>query len=92
MTKVRIGEHRWVNVSRRSLCDNCRADICFKRLEMIDDRIQRCDMFRSSFLVIKKCVECGALYELFSNLGSPDFEKCPVCNERASQSETNSDE
>lgn len=81
MTKVMIGEHRWVNVSRRCLCDNCIADVCFRKDGSHKTRIERCDLFRSPFVAFKKCVDCGSIYDLFSNLASLDFDKCPQCNQ-----------
>lgn len=81
MTKVKVGEHRYINVSRRSLCDNCIADVCFRKNEMVNGRISTCSMFKSPFVAFKKCTSCGGIYELFSNFNALDFEKCPKCNE-----------
>jgi len=81
MTKVKIGEHRYVNISRRSLCDNCVADVCFRRNEIPDERVLRCDLFKSPFVAFKKCSDCGGVYELFANINGLDLDKCPKCNE-----------
>ncbi|OPY31968.1 MAG: hypothetical protein A4E32_01576 [Methanomassiliicoccales archaeon PtaU1.Bin124] len=70
-----------MNISRRSLCDNCVADVCFKRSAAADERISHCEIFRSPFVAFKKCSDCGSIYELFSNISSLDFDKCPKCND-----------
>ncbi|QLH74046.1 MAG: hypothetical protein HPY73_00300 [Methanomassiliicoccales archaeon] len=80
MTKVQIGEHRWVNIRRRSLCDNCIADVCLRKQELTEVRVLRCELFRSPFIAFKKCIRCGCVYEVFSNFGSLDYDKCPECN------------
>lgn|GEM_PF-611910 len=79
MTRVQIGEHVWVNISRRNLCDNCVADVCLKRT---GDNIERCDLFKSPYVAFKKCNQCGEIFEVFSNFKSLDYDMCPVCNER----------
>ncbi|MFA5311827.1 MAG: hypothetical protein WC375_00745 [Methanomassiliicoccales archaeon] len=80
MTKVQVGEHRWVNVKRRSLCDNCVADVCVRREESRQTRIFQCDMFRSPFVAFKRCTRCGSIFEVFSNFHSLDYEMCQKCN------------
>jgi hypothetical protein len=79
LTRVQISEHVWVNISRRSLCDNCVADVCLKRTE---ESIEQCDLFKSSYIAFKRCSQCGEIYELFSNFKSLNYEMCPICNER----------
>ncbi len=79
MTRVQISEHVWVNISRRSLCDNCVADVCLKRTE---NGTEHCELFRSAYIAFKKCSQCGEIYELFSNFRSLDYDMCPICNER----------
>lgn len=78
--RVKVSEFRTVNVSRRSLCDNCVADICFKREEYKQKRVLRCDMFRSPFVAFKRCVECGDVFEVFSNFDAIDYDRCQRCN------------
>ena len=79
MTRVQISEHVWVNISRRSLCDNCVADVCLKRT---DEHIEQCKLFKSTYIAFKKCNQCGEIYELFSNFKSLDYDMCPLCNEK----------
>ncbi len=82
MTVVKVGEHRYVNVKRRSLCDNCIADVCFKRDEHKGRRVVECELFRPQFVAFKKCTECSCVYEVFSNFNALDFDRCPACNDR----------
>lgn len=79
MTKVQVSEHVWVNISRRCLCDNCIADICFKKDR---DNIEQCDLYKSQYIAFKKCGQCGEIYELFSNYKALNYELCPACNEK----------
>ena len=79
MTRVQISEHVWVNISRRSLCDNCVADVCLKKTE---ENVEHCDLFKSTYIAFKKCRQCGEIYELFSNFKSLDYDMCPVCNDK----------
>ena len=79
MTRVQISEHVWVNISRRSLCDNCVADVCLKRTE---ENVEHCVLFKSAYVAFKKCTQCGEIYELFSNFKSLDYDMCPVCNDK----------
>ncbi len=79
LTRVRISEHVWVNISRRSLCDNCVADVCLKRTE---NSTEQCALFRSAFIAFKRCNQCGEIYELFSNFKALDYDMCQICNER----------
>jgi hypothetical protein len=77
LTKVRIGEHRYINVSRRSLCDNCEATLCNRNRS---GRVMDCDDFRPVFLAFKKCSRCEKVFDVFSNISSLDQELCPDCN------------
>jgi hypothetical protein len=76
MTRVSVGEHLWVNVSRRSLCDNCSADVCL----IGKGAKQECVSFRSPFMAMRKCDRCGKPYEVFENCRSLDLQKCKECN------------
>jgi hypothetical protein len=82
VTMVKVGEHRYVNVRRRSLCDNCVAEVCFRRDERKNLRVVECDLFKPQFLAFKRCRQCASVYEVFSNFNALDFELCPECNER----------
>ena len=77
MTKVRIGKNRWFNVNRRSLCDNCSIILCDQDRGV---RIMSCERFRPVFTAFKKCPRCGAIFEVYSNIGSLDQDLCPSCN------------
>lgn len=77
MTKVNIYGPVWVEVSRRSLCDNCMIDLC----EYRGHRIFRCDYYRPFYIAFKKCSHCGKVFEVFSNFFLLDHNLCPECNE-----------
>ncbi len=66
------------NISWRSLCDNCVADVCLKRTE---ESIEQCDLFKSSTLRSRDAASAET-NELFSNFKSLNYEMCPICNER----------
>ena len=78
MTRVRVGEHILLNLSRRSLCDNCLADICVVERS---GRVMECEHYRSPFLAFKRCQICGELYEVHTNLKGLNSDFCPGCNE-----------
>ncbi len=78
MTRVRVGAHILLNLSRRSLCDNCIADICMLRTS---ERVLECEHYRPQFLAFKRCEACGELFEVHTNLKGLKAELCPVCNE-----------
>jgi hypothetical protein len=78
MTRVRVGEHILLNLSRRSLCDNCLADICVVERS---ERVMECEHYRSPFLAFKRGEICGELFEVHTNLKGLNSDFCPVCNE-----------
>jgi len=80
--KVQVGEHRWVEVKRRSLCDNCLADICLRREELKSVRITECDLFKPRFIAFKRCRSCGSVFEVYSNFQSLDYDICQECNRK----------
>lgn len=77
MTRVKVGKHLFLNVSRRSLCDSCVADVCIRERA---GRVFECDDYRPIFLVFKRCSHCGELFEVHHNLCAIDPELCPNCN------------
>ena len=77
MTRVRVGKHLFLNVSRRSLCDSCVADVCVREP---GSRVLECHDYRTAFLVFKRCAQCGELFEVHHNLSALDPELCPRCN------------
>ena len=79
MTRVRVGNHILLNLNRRSLCDNCLADICMVERS---GRVMECEHYRSPFLAFKRCEICGELYEVHTNLKGLNSDFCPVCNEK----------
>jgi len=78
MTRIKVGEHLVINLSRRSLCDNCAADVC---LVERSERVVQCENYRSPFIVLRKCRSCGQIFDVCSSINSLDFEVCPACNE-----------
>jgi hypothetical protein len=76
MTTVSVGDHLWVKVSRRSLCDNCIADVCL----VGRDARHECDSFQPPFLAIRLCDKCGRPYDVFENHRELDLHKCRECN------------
>lgn len=79
MGKVKVGEHLWINVSRRSLCDNCSAEICVYNK---GGRVTECDKFTPVLTAFKKCRCCGGVFEVTSNFRALDYDLCRRCNER----------
>jgi hypothetical protein len=77
MTRVKVGKHLLLNISRRSLCDNCIADICLKER---DGRILECEEYRPPFLILRRCAYCGELFEIHQNIRALDLDLCPNCN------------
>jgi len=78
MGRVRIGEHLCINLSRRSLCDNCTAELC-----VYNDgrRVMECERFTPVLMAFKRCACCGELFEVSSNFRALDYERCPRCNQ-----------
>ena len=75
--RVRVGDHLWINLSRRSICDNCSAELCvYDRGE----RTERCEHFTPSIMAFKKCERCGSIYEVSSNFRALNYDLCPRCN------------
>lgn len=77
MGRVKIGEHLWMNLSRRSLCDNCSADLCVYEHGEI---VEKCDHFTPALIAFKRCKRCGSIYEVASNFRALDYDLCPECN------------
>jgi hypothetical protein len=77
LVKVRVGNHRIVNLRKRSLCDNCIADICAVKG---NGRVERCDHFSSPYLAFRRCPGCGRVYEVYANFQALNPENCPDCN------------
>lgn len=74
---IHVSEHRLVNIRRSSLCDNCSIRKC---TSCSGSRVTECRDFRPPFTVIMKCHKCGAIYDPYRNIRSPDYELCPHCN------------
>jgi len=73
-----IGKHLLLNMSRRSLCDNCIAEVCMKERQ---GRVLECAHYKVPFLAFKKCNRCGKVYEVYSNLRRLNYEICSSCND-----------
>jgi hypothetical protein len=81
VTRVKVGKHLLLNVSRRSLCDSCVADLCVNKPT---SRVFECEEYRAVFLVFKRCSRCGELFEVHHNMHALDPDLCPNCNAHAS--------
>jgi DNA-directed RNA polymerase subunit RPC12/RpoP len=79
MGRVRIGDHLWLNLSRRSLCDNCVYEVCTHN---DGGRVEDCPHFVPAIMALKLCCRCGEVYEVSSNFKALDYELCPVCNSK----------
>ncbi len=77
MVHVQVSEHKFVNIRRRSLCDNCCVYNC---TSFNGSRVTECKEFRPMLSVFMKCRECGRIYDPYSNLCSLNYELCPECN------------
>jgi len=77
MVRVQVSEHRFINIRRSSLCDNCCVHNCtsFK-----GSRVTKCLEFRPLFTVFLKCRKCGRIFDPYQDLSSSDYELCPECN------------
>lgn len=77
MAHLQVSEHRFVNIRRRSLCDNC----CVKNCTSFNgSRITSCPDFRPTFIVFMKCRACGKVYDPYQSICSLDYTLCPECN------------
>lgn len=79
MGRVRIGDHLWLNLSRRSQCDNCVYEVCTHNG---GGRVEDCPHFVPAIMALKLCCRCGEVYEVSSNFKALDYELCPVCNSK----------
>jgi hypothetical protein len=77
MGKVQVREHVWMNLSRRSLCDNCSAEVCVYNT---GERIAHCKDYQPKYVAFKRCNDCGSVFEVSSNFQGLDYDLCPVCN------------
>jgi DNA-directed RNA polymerase subunit RPC12/RpoP len=66
-----------MKVSRRSLCDNCSAELCVYNQ---GERVDKCDRYTPALMAFKKCLDCGEIYEVTSNFRALDYDRCPRCN------------
>lgn len=81
MVRIQVTEHRFVNIRRSSLCDNCSVHNC---TSVIDSRVTECLNFRPMLSVFLKCRDCGRVYDPYRSLRSLDYELCPECNHAVS--------
>ncbi len=82
MGLVKVGKHTYVRLSRRSLCDNCKADVC---LFNHGERMTECDRYEPKLTALKKCNSCGVLFDVSCNFQALDYDICKECNKRTSE-------
>jgi hypothetical protein len=75
--RVRVSEHRLVNIRRYSLCENCTVRNC---TSFNGSRVTTCPNFRPRFVIFMRCRECGEVYDPYQDISSLDYELCPECN------------
>jgi len=78
MGRVQVRENVWLKLSRRSMCDNCSAELCVYNP---GTRVMECDRFSPALTAFKQCSCCGEVFEVASNFRALDYERCPRCNE-----------
>lgn len=72
-----MGKHILINLSRRSLCDTCVADVCTRDTS---GRVLECEDYRPPFMVLRRCTYCGEFFEVHQNIRALDQALCPHCN------------
>ncbi len=77
MGRVKVGEHVWMNISRRSICDNCSARLCTYRTK---GRMMHCPKFSPALVAFKRCKVCGEVFEVSSNFRALNYDICQRCN------------
>ena len=78
MSQVQVRENVFIKVSRRSLCDNCIADVCFYNH---GQRVTRCERFTPAVVAFRRCARCGEVFEVMSNALALDQDLCQRCNQ-----------
>ncbi len=78
--RVKVGDHLWLNLSRRSQCDNCAYEVCAHN---DGSRVEDCPHFVPVIVAFKQCCRCGEVFEVSSNFRALDYDLCPVCNSKA---------
>ena len=77
MGRVKVGDHLWINISRRSQCDNCIYEVCSLNH---GGRITDCPFYVPIMMAFKRCARCGRVFEVSSNFRGLDYDICPECN------------
>lgn len=67
-------------ISRKSLCDECKAKLnCIS----VKGNVECCAQFNPLFVMFTKCRECGQSYEIHTAWKNDFLDECPDCgNER----------
>ncbi|TQS81393.1 hypothetical protein [Candidatus Methanomassiliicoccus intestinalis] len=81
MSRVSIGSNRVLVLSRRTLCDNCSADICLYKKE--GERVTECEHFIPILAAYKRCSSCGEIFEVSANCMSLREDMCLRCSYRS---------
>ncbi|HHT74838.1 MAG: hypothetical protein ACOX80_02405 [Methanomassiliicoccaceae archaeon] len=74
---VQVRENVYIRLSRRSMCDNCSAELCVYNK---GQRVTECDRFTPAIVAFKKCVCCGDIFEVSANFQAIDYDRCMKCN------------
>lgn len=77
MGRVELRENVYIKLSRRSMCDNCAAELCVYNT---GGRVTKCDRFIPALAAFKRCACCGDVFEVSSNFQSLDYDRCAKCN------------
>ena len=78
MSRVSIGHNKVLVLSRRTLCDNCSADVCLYKKE--GERVIECAHFVPILAAFKRCAACGEIYEVSANSMSLREDLCLRCS------------
>ena len=77
MGRVQVRDNVYMKLSRRSMCDNCSAELCVYNT---GKRVTECDRFTPALTAFKQCACCGAVFEVSSNSQALDYDRCAECN------------
>ena len=77
MGRVQVRDNVYMKLSRRSMCDNCSAELCIYNT---GQRVIECDRFTPPLMAFKRCACCGEVFEISSNWQALDYDRCARCN------------
>ena len=78
MGRVQVRDNVYIKLSRRSMCDNCSAELCIYNT---GQRVTECDRFTPALVAFKRCTCCGEVFEVTSNWQALDYDRCGRCNQ-----------